>query len=479
MASGAVDERPEKAVTDPGATRHLRRPPAELYLLAAGLVGLLGGAVGVAFHLCVEWLGQWPRWLADWLGPEAAIGGAMVVTPLLILAARQLAARFAPEAAGSGIPEVEAAIEGRSTIRWRRVLPVKFAGGILALASGLVGGREGPTVHLGASLAAALAERFRLTDNDQKGLLAAGAAAGLAAAFNAPLAAILFVIEETRRQFPYAQRTYLAVMLASCLAALMTEGIAGTTPELFTRAEPVPLPLLPLFVVLGGVLGVLGVVFNASLLRTLDGVQRLGKAARIGFVALIGIVLGALLTFAPATTGGGEHLVQALVGGPHGLLFLLGTAATRFVLTLASYACAAPSGIFAPLLALAAAAGLTFGKVVTLMLPAEIAGSSLRTAFAIVAMGGTFAAAVRAPLVGAVLTLELTGAWDLLVPVLLTCAVAHHVAGRLGGQPIYEALLDRKLRLAGQPPVRHAGSGAGLAGRSTAARRADIRSPPP
>ncbi|SNB70011.1 chloride channel protein, CIC family [Arboricoccus pini] len=456
----------------------MRRPSVELYLLIAVLVGILGGAAGVILHVAVEYFSHWPDWLSARLGAGAGTVLLVVIPPTLILAARTLAIHLAPEAAGSGIPEVEAAIEGRSTIRWRRVFPVKLLGGIMALSSGLVGGREGPTVHLGASVAAGLAERFRLTDNDYKGLLAAGAAAGLAAAFNAPLAAILFVIEETRRQFPYAQRTYLAVIVASCLAALLTEGIAGTVPQLLTLADPVPLASLILFLPLGAVLGCLGVIFNTSLLGTLDLVARLGRRGGIAFVIVVGAIIGILMGHFHEATGGGEHLVQELLGAPHGLTFLLAVAVFRFLLTLASYACGAPAGIFAPLLALAAAAGLVFGKIVLLVLPESYVSIPILPAIAVAAMGGTFAAAVRAPLVGAILTLELTGAWDLLVPVLLTCAIAHHVAGRLGGRPIYEALLDRKLKLAGQLPISHPGSGAGLGARSLRSRRRGTKPPP-
>src|SRR5262249_44255761 len=153
------------------------------------LVGAVVGAIGTAFHIGVDATSQWPALLS---GPD--IVGLPVLTGLvsaaLVVAAVWLVRTFAPEAAGSGVQEIEGALEGLRPVRWARILPVKFVGGILALGSGLVTGREGPTIHMGASVAQAASEWLGLSTRDMRGLLAAGGAAGLAAAFNAPLAAI-------------------------------------------------------------------------------------------------------------------------------------------------------------------------------------------------------------------------------------------------------------------------------------------------
>ena len=226
-----------------------RRSPSisdGLFYWVAGACGFATGIVGGAFHLTVDALSRWPIWLTERLGPgpltiAAAAGIAAVGVTLAFLLTRYVA----PEAAGSGVPEVEGALEGLREVRWRHVLPVKFLGGVLGLSSGLVAGREGPTIHMGAAIGAALSEWLKLSRLDLHALLAAGAAAGLAAAFNAPLAAILFVIEETRKQFRYTFRSYVGVIAASAASALGMELVGGTAPPLRIDTAAVPLLLLP------------------------------------------------------------------------------------------------------------------------------------------------------------------------------------------------------------------------------------------
>ena len=150
-----------------------------LFYWIAGACGLATGVVGAAFHLAVDHLLRWPDWLVDRMGagPLTIAAGAGIAA-LGVTLAFVLTRYLAPETAGSGVPEVEGALEGMREVRWRRVLPVKFLGGVLGLSSGLVGGREGPTIHIGASIGAALAEWLRLDKMDYHALLAAGAAAG-------------------------------------------------------------------------------------------------------------------------------------------------------------------------------------------------------------------------------------------------------------------------------------------------------------
>ena len=255
-------------MSDDGGHRRITDGP---FYWIAGTCGLATGVVGAAFHLAVDHLLRWPDWLVDRMGPgPLTIAAGAAVAALGVTLAFLLTRYLAPETAGSGVPEVEGAMEGVREVRWRRVLPVKFVGGVLGLSSGLVGGREGPTIHIGASIGAALAEWLRLDKMDLHTLLAAGAAAGLAAAFNAPLAAVLFVIEETRKQFRYTFRSYVAVIVASAGSAFGMELVGGAAPQLRIDTDALPLVLLPTFMLLGTVLGALGVIFNKTLVLALD-----------------------------------------------------------------------------------------------------------------------------------------------------------------------------------------------------------------
>ena len=416
------------------------------YLALATAVGVIAGAIGSVFHLAINTLLHWPtqlRGVAD--GPLLVIAAALI-TLVATVASVALVRHAAPEAGGSGVQEVEGAMAGQREIHGARVLPVKFVGGIAAIGSGLVLGREGPTIHIGASVAAMLSRRFALDATERSGLLAAGAAAGLACAFNAPIAGVLFVIEETRRQFPYRYDTYMGVIAASLLSTVMTQWIGGMAPDLTMQAARMPMAMLPLFVLLGGLLGAVGVLLNASLLKALDFAAAIGAKAPYLYPAVIGAAVGALLVLLPQTVTGGEAVITALVREQPGVMILVALAAVRFCTTVGSYSTGVPGGIFAPILSLAACIGLAFAGVLNMIVPD---GSLIPAAFAIAAMGGLFTACVRSPIVGVVLTLELTGAYDVAVPLLATCLVANLTAQWLGGKPIYEQLLARTLAAGG------------------------------
>ncbi|WP_312861429.1 H(+)/Cl(-) exchange transporter ClcA [Segnochrobactrum spirostomi] len=426
------------------------RPSDAIYYAIALAAGAVVGLIGSYFHLGTVAIASWITHLKPVFSGGSLILASSVTAAIMVVAAVWLVRTFCPEAAGSGVQEIEGAMEGLRTVRWKRILPVKFVGGLLALGSGLVAGREGPTIHMGASVAQAASDWFRLPVRDTRGLLAAGGAAGLAAAFNAPLAAILFVIEETRRQFPYGFRTYTAVILGSFASAVVCELITGTSPALEMFAPKLPLVWLPAFFGLGIVLGVVGVLFNKALIASLDTSLKIGRRWSPYLVPLVvGAAIGALLILRPEATGGGEVLVIALAQKNLPLAALAIVVVIRFVMTMFSYSTGVPGGIFAPILALATSIGLLYATVLQLALPLP---EGAQAAFAIAAMGGLFSSTVRAPLVGMVLVAELTGAYTLLVPVILTCVTANIVAEALGGRPIYEVLLERTLRLAGLTP---------------------------
>jgi len=238
------------------------------FIALACLTGIMTGIIGSYFHLIINVLISWPHKLAEYVsGTQLLIGVALITMTCTVFAAF-IVKRVAPEAGGSGVQEIEGAMEGLRVVHWRRVLPVKFTMGILSISSGLVLGREGPTIHIGASLGAAINDFFKNSIPEKRGLLAAGAAAGLACAFNAPLAAVLFVIEETHRQFPYTFRTYMGVIAAALLSTVMTQIIGGTAPDLSMPAINLSLSLLPGFIVLGCLLGFIGVGLNKSILWT-------------------------------------------------------------------------------------------------------------------------------------------------------------------------------------------------------------------
>jgi len=420
-----------------------RRQERRRHLLPrALLVGLLAGLLGVLFRRTLDMGDDARGALIAWAHRLGAWG---VLVPIGIGAlgagtAVWLVRRFAREASGSGIPHVKAVLHLLVPLRWKRLLPVKFASGVVGIGSGLALGREGPTVQMGAAVGQAVSRFLRCTPRERQTLIAAGAGAGLAAAFNAPLAGVLFVLEELRRDF--AAGTLTAAFVASVTADVVTRLALGQMP-VFRTAPPAvpPLAALPLFALLGVTAGVVGVLFNRCLLGTL---RLFDRARERPF--LLGMGVGALVGlagwFVPGALGGGQPLVQRTLAGELTVGALVPLLLLRFALTMGSYGSGAAGGIFAPLLVIGAQTGLLVGLVAHHALPV-IAGEP--NAFAVVGMAALFAAIVRAPITGIVLIVEMTASYALMLPLLLTCFLAYLVADTLRVEPIYEALLERDL----------------------------------
>jgi CIC family chloride channel protein len=417
---------------------------ARLFALAA-LVGLLAGLIAVGFEETLA-LAQRLRESLSAGGPASG-GGipvAVLFSALLVAAGVAVVRRFAPETAGSGIPEVEAALHRNGEISWIRVLWVKFVGGALAIGGGLTLGREGPTVQMGAALGRAVGGPIGGLGERGRTLAAAGAGAGLAAAFNAPLAGTLFVLEEMR--VLRTPRHALAALIASVTADQACRLFLGRGPQLGSIAVTAPgaAALVP-FLVLGAAAGVLGAMFNRSLLWTIGAFARLRAGAgrfRAGIapVLLVGTAVGLVGFFAPRLLGPGDALVEQALRAPLDAAHAAATFLARFALTLASYGTGASGGLFAPLLVLGAETGVLVGRGADLAFPGS--GAAL-PAFAIVGMGALFAGSVRAPATGILLMVEMTGALPLLLPLVYASVLADLTARALGARPIYEALLER------------------------------------
>lgn len=408
------------------------------------LVGALAGLVGGSYRLLLDHVHGWDRRLLVALG-DAPLGWLAVATLFAGAAAlaRWLTLRFAPEAAGSGIPHVEEVLAGDGRLpHWRRLLPTKFVAGGLALSGGLSLGREGPTVHLGAAIASGLQRGLGLTG--RRALLAAGAGAGLTAAFSAPISGFVFVLEELRVA---PNRPMVVTALPAVLVSyLMTTALLGSRP-LFAL-PPVPTPgaaLLPLFVSLGLAAGMAGVVFNRGLLWTLQVFDTLPLRPRWLAAGAVGVVAAALGVFLPAVLGSGELATSAIVQGrvPAALGGLAVLLAVKLAFTFASYGCGVPGGIFAPQLML----GATLGAMAHTLAP-DLGGGTLLPVLATAGMAGVFAASIRAPLTGLVLVVELTHEGHLLLAQATVALAAYLFAAAVRDRPIYEALRERDARRA-------------------------------
>lgn len=424
-----------------------------LWAIAVGaLAGLTGGlfrrsVIGVASELTRLGEALSAQGLPSWLLPVAS-------TALLAALAAWLVQRFAPETRGSGVQEIEGALDGLRPVRWRRVLPVKFAGGVLALGAGMVMGREGPTIQMGGAVGRMLSDLTGRADEHAHTLVAAGAGAGLAAAFNAPLAGVLLVIEEMRPQFHYSVVSVQCVLVACAVSDIVVRFLLGGADVISMVAYPTPaLSVMWTFVALGVLFGLLGLVFNATLVFLLDVFDQVPAAARWLAAAGVGAAVGLLASVDPDLVGGGYRAIADALAGRVLPVSLLAVCLVRFFATLVCFASGPPGGIFAPLLALGTLLGVAFGDLAQ-HLPIDAIPQA--GVFVVAGMAALFSATVRAPITGLVLAVELTGNYALILPVTLACVGASVTAHHLGGRPVYTVLLERALR--GQADSDESGS---------------------
>lgn len=407
-------------------------------------VGAATGLVGALFRLTLDEADRW-RMLAIGWAQGWSVGGFLLIVAGGAAAAYVTAwmvRRFSPHASGSGIPHVEAVLNRDLPPASFLLLPVKFVGGVLAIGSGLALGREGPSVQMGASLGHMIGMLFRRHWPDLRVLMAAGAGAGLATAFNAPFAGAIFVLEELVQRFEH--RIAIAALGASAAAIAVARALLGGEPDFIVmKLDHVPPLSLLMFAVMGVGLGVLAVGYNWLLLKTMDLVGMLKALPPEGRAALIGAVVAIVAWFAPSLVGGGGNLTQAALAGTAVLMWLPAVFLLRAVLGAASYAATTPGGLFAPMLVLGAQAGLLFGVGAAALFP----GFAIPPiAFAVVGMAAFFTGVVRAPLTGMVLITEMTLAFSLLLPMLAACFAAMLLPTLLGNKPVYESLRERLLK---------------------------------
>ncbi len=392
---------------------------------------------------------------------QPLIGFVLVVAgcAAAVALAAWLVRRFSPYASGSGIPQVEAALTGDLPPAPPRLVPVKFAGGLLAIGAGMALGREGPSVQMGAVVAHIVGKWFRRSWPDMRTLLAAGAGAGLAVAFNAPIAGAVFVLEELVRRLE--TRIAIAAIGASSTAILVSRLFLGDAPDFQVTVSaqaaasatgPLPYAVAatwPLYLVLGAVAGAAASLYNRTILGALSLVARLGQHWPVEIqAAAIGALVGIIGWFAPGLIGGGDAVSQRLLAGGFAIAAVPLALLLRFGLGAACYAVRTPGGLFAPLLVVGAQLGLLFGALAQAAFP----GLGIEPeAFAVVGMAAFFTGVVQAPITGIVLVTEMTAAFTTLLPMLAACFAAMVAANLLRTAPIYDALRERAVG-ANRPP---------------------------
>lgn len=408
----------------------LRRKESQLALVLSLVIGALVGLVVVAFILLT---GR----LAARFYPAGGSGVHRVLVPVLgALITGVLLYRWFPDARGSGIPQTKAALFLRNGYISLRTVLAKFFLCSTSLASGIALGREGPAVQIGAGLASVIARRLGLSTQYVKSLVPVGSAAALAAAFNTPIAAVLFSLEEIVGDLHAP--VLGSVVLSSATSWMVLHLILGDEPLFHVAGYQLAHPSELLMYALLGVAGGLGSVAFVKLLLRLRR-WFLTLPPHTGWLQPVagGLTVGVMGYFVPEVLGVGYSEVDRVLAGEVVLQTVVVLVVLKILATAVCYASGNAGGIFGPSLFIGAMMGAAVGSVAHLIMPGYTAGAG---AYALVGMGTAFAGIIRAPLTSVIMIFELTRDYSIIVPLMVSNLIAFFISQRLQPQTIYEAL---------------------------------------
>jgi CIC family chloride channel protein len=402
----------------------------QVFLVLALLIGALAGLAVVAFIVLTERTGlrlyppHGERWRRLLLPVSCSLGMGYLLY------------RYFPDARGSGVPQTKAALFARNGHISLSTVLGKFFCTSATLACGIPLGREGPSVQVGAGIASVLGRRLGLRPEKVKGLLPVGAAAAIAAAFNTPMAAVLFSLEEVMGDLHAP--VLGSVVLASATSWAVLRLLLGNNPlfhvpqyELVHPAE------FAVYAVLGVLGGFLSVAFTKLLLGMRQYFLLLPRKTRWWHPVTGGIIVGTMGFFVPQVLGVGYSYVGDALNGSMALKLMVVLVVLKLFAIAISYASGNAGGIFGPSLFLGAMLGGATGYVAHQMLPAYTATTG---AYALVGMGALFAGIVRAPMTSVLMIFEMTRDYTVIVPLMIANLMSLFISSRLQKQPIYEAL---------------------------------------
>lgn len=405
-------------------------------------IGALAGFIVVFFRVSLEYAETFRSRLFDTLRSGSALTFALLI-PVFIIVGLLLGwmSLKKPMIKGSGIPQIKGALLRLMRLDWFPELPMKIAGGILAIGFGLSLGREGPSVQIGAFVGKGVLQTARRPFLERKYLVTSGAAAGLAAAFNAPLAGVLFVLEELHRSF--SPLLLACAMGASLAGDLVASSFFGLRPVfVFHTIVPLGISRFPYIILLGVLCALVGELFKRSLYGAQDAYEalRVAPLLRPAAALLVSIPFGLYLF---DVTGGGHHLIVELSRSAPEMRMLLILLVGKIVFTAVSYGSGAAGGIFLPLLACGALTGEIFGNVLAYfgLVPFHESFN-----FMIIGMAAFFTGVVRAPVTGAVLILEMSGNFNHFSGLVAGCMAAFVFGDLIRSRSVYDVLLERILK---------------------------------
>lgn len=402
--------------------------------MEACLIGLFSALAALLLKQGISWLGGYRLKIAD-------VGSDVIVLPLLgfgfCAIAGLLVEQLSPTSGGGGIPQVKAALARLPVPLTFKVAIVKIIGTILVLGGGLTLGRRSPTVHIGAALAAELTNFVPTSPEHRRQMIAAGAAAGLAAGFNTPIAGVLFVIEELMRDISgLTLQTAIVASFTGAVVSLVLQENTFTLRQNLSEIGNISFSVteIPFYLILGAIAGILGSIFNRSVLMSI----RFNRSLKIPLywrMGIAGLISGFIISQLPSIFRDNSGLREILIAGELNWETTALAFIAHFCLTILAAGSGAPGGLFAPALVMGSALGYLMGDFEYFL-----TGTGSASTYALVGMGAFFTAVVRVPITATIMVFELNGNFNLVLPLMITCAVAY-----LSAETYHQKSLDQHL----------------------------------
>ncbi len=413
--------------------QRLRLRENQIFLILAILIGILSGLAAVLFTLAIKGT----TYLLFGISPSAV--RYILVPTLVSFVAGVLLKRYFPEARGSGVPQVEAAFHLQNGYVPGRVAFGKFVTGVMCIGCGHSMGREGPSVQIAAGMASTIGRWFHLSPARARSLVPVATAAALAGAFNTPVAAVLFALEEIIGDMNAP--LIGSAVLASVSAVIVERSVLGNSPVFHVPQYKLVSPEeLIAYLLLGVAGGVVSLAFCKGLLRARQLFLKMPRRTDLFQPAAGGLIIGVILIFFPRVMGVGYEVVNQALNGDLLLKTMLVLCVVKLVATIVSYSSGNAGGIFSPTLYLGAMTGGAVGMIVhrLALFPAGDPG-----AYALVGMGAVFAGIIRAPMTSVFMIFELTQDYQVFVPLMVANMISFAISRQFQPTPLYRALLEQ------------------------------------
>ncbi|MBU5668291.1 ClC family H(+)/Cl(-) exchange transporter [Peptoniphilus sp. MSJ-1] len=406
-------------------------------LIDSLIVGLFAGLFSVLYRFIISKMDYFRGFLYGEFNIKSL--GILIIFAIVISFIIHKLLKLAPLSGGSGIPQIRGEILGKFNMDEVLTLFSKIIGGGLGNLMGFSLGREGPSIQMGGAFAKTIGKILKRPPDELKYMITAGAAAGLAAAFNAPMAGCIFAMEELHKSF--SKYVLLPSLVASITANYISFLLMGEeTSFSFFATSSLPVHLIWIAILIGIFTGIIGGIYNVSIFKSQDLFAKFkSPVIKYGFLMTIAIAVGFLFF---DITGGGHGLLEEMAKRKFSAAFLIAVLIGKIIYTALCYGSGVQGGIFLPVLVIGGSCGSLMYLLVEKTLPVEI----YYVNFIILGMSGILASVVRSPILSIILVSEMTSTFKHLLPLSVVVVTSYVVAELLKVDPIYDKLFERQLK---------------------------------